>query len=204
MGLLSASVSVTRYKVEGEFETPVLETITDGLSKNVITDIDGDIAESVVGWTSFENPFKPDFKGSSFVIGTYLVFSLRIDKKTVPSKIVKKHYTLEMAKQLAESGREHLSRNEKRLLKENVVSMLNQRTLATPNIYDIIWNKEDALLWFFSTQKAANEALETLFSKSFKLTLIRLFPYTIADLMTDLSDTERDTLSGISPTKFTE
>jgi len=81
MGLLSSSVSITRYKVEGELKEPVLETIANGLKNNIITEIDGDISEKAVGWTSFENPFKPDFDGSSFVIGTYLVFSIRIDKK---------------------------------------------------------------------------------------------------------------------------
>ena len=204
MGILSSSVSITRYKVQGELHEPVLETIAKGLKKNAIKDIDGDVADKAVGWTSFENPFKPDFEGSAFVLGTYLIFSLRIDKKAIPPKIVKKHYAMEMTKQLAKSGKDHLSKNERRLLKENIVNMLNQRTLATPNIYDIIWNKEASMLWFLSNQKAANEMLETLFSRSFKLTLVRLFPYTMAEFMTGLSDTDREVLSKLSPTKFTE
>ena len=204
MGLLSSSVSITRYTVEGKIESSVLETIAEGLREHRITDIDNDISEKAVGWTSFETPYQPSFEGSSFVIGSYLVFSLRIDKKTVPLKIVKKHFTIEMAKKLAESGREFLSRNEKRLLKENITDMLNQRALATPNVYDLIWNHEESWLWFFSNQKAANEELETLFSKSFGLTLVRLFPYTIADLSADLSDTDRDVLSKLSPSSFTE
>ena len=46
----------------------------------------------------------------------------------------------------------------------------------------------------FSNLKSANEALETLFIKSFGLHLIRLFPYTTADLIAGLSDHERDLL----------
>ncbi|MDM8524906.1 recombination-associated protein RdgC [Desulfococcaceae bacterium HSG8] len=204
MGLLSSAVSITRYTVKGELREPVPEVIAEGLKKNAIKEIDDDISEKAVGWTSFENPFKPDFEGSSFVIGTHLIFSLRIDKKVIPSKIIKKHFAIEMEKKLVESGRDHLSRNEKKQLKENVFTMLNRRALATPNVYDLVWNKEEAGLWFFSNLKAANEELETLFLKSFDLTLIRLFPYTIADLMTGLSDADRDVLSKLSPTKFTE
>lgn len=204
MGLLSSSVSLTRYKVKGELKEPVLETIEQGLTRNVIKDIDDDVSEKVAGWTSYENPFEPDFAGSSFVIGAYLIFSLRIDKKAVPAKVIKKHYTLEMTKRLAESGREHLSRNEKRLLREEIVNMLNRRALATPSVYDVLWNKEESFVWFFSTQKAANEALETLFSKTFDLSLIRLFPYSIAELTAGLSDAEIGLLSELSPTRFTE
>jgi hypothetical protein len=55
-------------------------------------------------------------------------------------------------------------------------------------------------LWFLSTVKSANEELETLFFKSFQIPIIRLFPYTTADLAMGLSDTERDILPGLSAT----
>lgn len=204
MGLLSSSVSVTRYKVEGKPAEPVLETVADGLRKNVILEIDKDIAEKSVGWTSFETPFKPDFEGSSFVIGTYLIFSLRIDKKAIPSKIVKKLFDEEIAKRLAETGRERLSRPEKQAVRENVLNSLSLRIPATPSMYDLVWSMEEEWLWFFSNQKAANEELETLFSKSFDLSLVRLFPYTAADLTAGLSDADRVLLSELSPARFTE
>jgi DNA recombination-dependent growth factor C len=202
MRLLSSSVSITRYKVEGEIQGHLIKTIMDGLNKNSITEIDDQPMEKAAGWTSFDNPYLPDFETSSCVIGAHFTFSLRIDKKNIPSKIIKKYYTLEMAKRLAESGREYLSRNEKKEIKEHVANALSLRIPATPNIYDIIWNYEKSSLWFFSNQKAANEDLETLFSKSFGLTLIRLFPYTMANLASGLTDKERDLLSTISPTKF--
>ena len=203
MGLLSSSVSITRYKVEGQVEGPILETVSDGLKKNCITEIDDDASEKTIGWTSFDQPFKLDFEGSCFVIDTYLVFSLRIDKKTIPPKIIKKQYAMDASKRLAESGRNYLSRDEKRDIMDHVTNVLSLRIPATPNVYDLIWNYEDASLWFFSNLKSANEELESLFLKSFNLTLIRLFPYTTACSMKDISDTERDFLSRLMPTKFT-
>jgi hypothetical protein len=47
-----------------------------------------------------------------------------------------------------------------------------------------------------------NEGREMLTDRSFHLSLIRIFPYTAADLLSDLSDPERDTLIGLSPTHF--
>jgi hypothetical protein len=155
-----------------------------------------------VGWTSFEKPFQPDFGGSLFVYGEYFVFSLRIDKKNIAPKILKKHYTVEAAKRLADSGREYLSKSEKKIIKDHVINTLSLRIPATPNIYDLVWHHEDSNVWFFSNLKAANEELETLFSKSFDLSLIRMFPYTSTFLSTDISDSQRDELQKISPTQF--
>ena len=204
MGILSSSVSVTRYKVVGKLEEPILETVANGLKKNAITEIDNDISEKAVGWTSFHKPYHPDFYGSSFVYANHLVFSLRIDKKSIPAKILKKHFMIESARRLAKTGREFLSRNEKKILKDQIIDRLSLRIPATPNLYDIIWSYEESSLWFFSNLKAANEELETLFRHSFDLTLIRLFPYTTADLILGLSDSERDILSNLSPTAFVD
>jgi DNA recombination-dependent growth factor C len=204
MGILSSSVSVTRYKVEGKLIEPILETVANGLKKNAIAEIDDDISEKAVGWTSFHKPYHPDFYGSSFVYGKDLVFSLRIDKKSIPAKVLKKHFMIESTRLLAKTGREFLSRNEKAGLKDQIVDRLSLRIPATPNVYDLIWSYEESSLWFFSSLKAANEELETLFRHSFDLTLIRLFPYTTAELILGLSDSERDILSNLSPTPFAD
>lgn len=202
MGLLSSTVSITRYRVEGKLEKPVLETIAKCLKKNVIRD--DDASDRIVGWTSFDRPFNPDFEGSSFLIGTYFVFSLRIDKKTVPRSLIKKECALETARRLAATGRKYLSRDEKRMVKEHVTSALTLRIPATPNVHDLIWNHEESFLWFFSTLKSANEELETLFFRSFQLPVIRLFPYTTADLVMGLSGAQRDILLKLSATVFAE
>jgi hypothetical protein len=204
MGILSSSVSITRYQVKGPLKAPILETVANGLKKNAITEIDEDVSEKAVGWTSFHNPFHPDFSGSSFVYGNYFVFSLRIDKKSISPKLFKKHFTMESAKHLASSGRQFLSRNEKKVLKDHVFHKLSVRIPATPSLYDAIWKYEESCLWFFSNLKAANEELETLFSRSFQITLIRLFPYTAGNLTMALTGSEKDKLSSLSPSGFTE
>ena len=204
MGILSSAVSITRYKVEGKLKEPVLETILNGLEQNSVSEIDDDISERAVGWTSFESPFNPDFRGSSFDYGSYLSFSLRIDKKTIPPKVLKKYRDIESARRLAESGRTYLSKDEKQSIKENVTTLFHRKLPATPHVYDVLWNLAGSRLLFFSNLKVANEELETLFFKSFRLTLIRLFPYTIADLTVDLSPDERDRLLNLTPTSFME
>lgn len=204
MGLLSSSTSVIRYHVNGRIESPVIETIYKGLTQNAVKEIDGDQQEKTVGWTSFTNPYVPEFENSSFVMGEYLVFSMRLDKKTIPTQVVKKHCMLEMNKILERDGRQYLSKNEKKNLKTHVIEILSRKIPATPQVYDLVWHFEDAWLWFFSNQKAANEALESLFHQSFNLRLIKLFPYTAADLLCSLPDEDRDRLNRLEPAIFTE
>jgi recombination associated protein RdgC len=202
MSILSSLISITRYKVEGRLKEPVLETVAAVLKKNAISEIDDQSSEKAVGWTSLKKPYQPDFRGSDFVYGNYLVFSLRIDKKSIPSKVVKKYFLIESTRRLAESGRQYLSRSEKQIIKDQVIDRLNIKVPATPNVYDLIWNYEDSVLWFFSNLKTPNEELETLFFRSFDLRLIRMFPYTAAHLASDLTAAEKDILSKISPTNF--
>ncbi len=203
MSLLSSSVSITRYQVEGQLKTPILETVAAALKKHTISEIDDASLERAVGWTSFEKPYQPDFGGSGFVYGNYLVFSLRVDRKTVPPKVLKKHVVIESDRRLAESGRPYLSRNEKERIRDQVIDRLHATVPATPYIYDLVWNYEDARLWFFSNLKAANEELETLFLRSFDLTLIRMIPYTEAYYTSDLTDTQKDQLLELTQTPFT-
>ncbi len=202
MGILSSAVSITRYQVEGKLEMPVMETVAVGLKKNAISEIDEDATDRASGWTSLEHPYQPDFEGSSFVVANLFLFALRIDRKSIPPKLLKKHLTLETAKYLEKTHRRFLSKDEKQTLKDKVVTGLAVRMPSVPNVYDVVWNYEERVLWFFSNLRSANEELETVFKRSFNLSLIRFFPYTAADLVSGLTDQERDVLTGLSPTHF--
>ncbi|MEJ2155307.1 MAG: exonuclease [Desulfobacteraceae bacterium] len=203
MGLLSSTTSLTRYKVNGKLEDPILDTIAAGLKKHTISDIDDNPSEQAAGWASFQDPFNSDFDGSSFMIGTYIVFALRVDRKSVPSKMVQKHYAIESTKRLNELGRDFLSASEKRMVKDHVINMLNLKMPSTPNVYDVVWQYESGELWFFSNLKSANEALETLFIKAFGVSLVRSIPYTMAMMDPNISDHEQDLLHKLSANQQT-
>ncbi len=84
MGILSNTVSLTRYHIHGSLTKPVMDTVYQGLVGHTVKEIDQKPYEKSVGWTSFEKPYAPDFSGSSFMVGSFFIFSLRIDKKSVP------------------------------------------------------------------------------------------------------------------------
>lgn len=205
MGLLSSTQTIARYRVEGDLPDNATELVRGGLKKNAINDIDNEAQDMAVGWTDFEAPFTPDFDSATILIGEHFVFGLRIDKKSIPSKVVKQQVAIESAKRLAQGDREFLSKNEKKEIKDHVMNVLTIRIPPTPNTFDVVWDYSRREVWLFTTQKAANEEFETLFNKSFGgLKLVRIFPYTMADLTFSLSNPERDRLAQITPEDFTE
>jgi recombination associated protein RdgC len=193
-------MAITRYRVEGLLKGAPTEAVYSGLKKNTIPDIDDDTVDKASGWTSFEHPYFPSFEGSSFVFGSLFLFALRIDRKSVSPNLIKKHVSIETAGHLKQ--KRFLSRDEKTALKDKVTKELLVRVPSSPNVYDVIWNYEPASVLFMTRLKSANEEFETLFRRSFNLGLIRVFPYTAADLLSDLPDPQRDMLMGLSPTQF--
>lgn len=204
MPLLSSSSSITRYRVEGEEKNISSEFIRENLQKNRFPEIEDPAALLTSGWTPFESHYLSEFSVYPISFGTFILFCLRMDKKSIPSKILKKHISLETQKRLKETGKNFLGKNEKKSLKEDVEASLLLRIPATPNLYDVMWNVEEKELWFFSGQKAANEELETLFARSFACSLIRIFPYTFAFNHNELTDHEKDLFTGLSPVRFSE
>jgi DNA recombination-dependent growth factor C len=202
MGFFSSSAAISRYRVEGQTEGPLLETVREGLNRYLIRDIDQQAEERTIGWTNVDRPYAPSFEDSSFAIADFFLFALRIDKKSIPAKVIQKNLAEATAKRKAETERDFLSLSEKKMLKEHVINVLALRIPATPSIYDILWDYAENELWLFSTQKAAGEALESLFSKSFNLSLVRLFPYTMAEFHPGLTDAARDLLNKLTPCSF--
>lgn len=199
MPLFSNSIAIARYKVSGTLAAPVNEKILEALNQNSIEAVSNEDSTKQIGWTSLEKPYRPYFDDFSFVYANYLSFALRVDKKTIPPKLVKQQFTMECEKKLSDTGRQYLSANEKKEIREHVTSVLSMRIPAVPDVYELVWQHENQELYFFSTLKSANEDLEHLFSHSFNLKLIRLFPYTYATLTANLSDAELDAFNNIKP-----
>lgn len=198
MGLLSTTTSLTRYRVKGQLDEPIMDSVYRGLKQHCISDIDENPSEQAVGWTTFQNPYQNGFNGANVMFGTDFVFALRIDKKSIPAKMVQKHIALESEKRLKDLGREFLSANEKQAIKDMVLNKLHLKIPSTPSVYDIVWQYEKKSLWFFSNLKGANEELETLFIKSFGLSLIRSIPYTMAAFDHKMTSEQLDALSRLS------
>jgi len=202
MGLISSTHSISRYHIDGKIEGSLTETIRAGLIKHSIPKIENEYDDISAGWTPVESPYNPDFDKFSFLFGTVFLFSMRIDKKSIPAKLIQKYMAIEIEKKKEKSGRDFISKNEKTEIKEMVTDILMHKIPAIPNVYDVLWNYEEKNLYLYTTQKAANEFFETIFLKSFNLKPIRLFPYTIADTKSNFTNTQKDRIQTLVPLKY--
>jgi DNA recombination-dependent growth factor C len=202
MGFLSATVSMSRYRITDSFDTEPMEQVRDGLIRHAIPTLENEYEEISAGWTPFESPYLPDFEKFPFVFGTYFLFSLRIDKKSIPAKLVHKQMAIEIEKKKHASGRDFVSKNEKSEIKETVMDVLMHKMPAIPNVYDLLWDYDTGNLFLFTTQKAANEFFETIFFKSFNLKPVRLFPYTLVETKSAFSSANKDRILTLTPLHF--
>lgn len=202
MGFLSATVSMSRYRITDSFDTEPMEQVRDGLIRHAIPTLENEYEEISAGWTPFESPYLPDFEKFPFEFGTYFLFSLRIDKKSIPAKLVHKQMAIEIEKKKHASGRDFVSKNEKSEIKETVMDVLMHKMPAIPNVYDVLWDYDTGNLFLFTTQKAANEFFETIFFKSFNLKPVRLFPYTLVETKSAFSSANKDRILTLTPLHF--
>jgi DNA recombination-dependent growth factor C len=202
MGFLSATQSMSRYRITDSFDSEPMEQVRNGLIHHAIPKLENEYEEISAGWTPFESPYLPDFEKFSFVFGSYFLFSLRIDKKSIPAKLVHKQMAIEIEKKKAETGRDFISKNEKSELKETVMDVLMHKMPFIPNVYDVLWDYDTGDLFLLTTQKAANEFFETLFFKSFILRPIRLFPYTLVETKSAFSPAHKDRIMTLTPLHF--
>lgn len=202
MGVISSTHSISRYHIDGNIEGSIIEDVRNGLIQHSIPKIESEYDEISAGWTPVESPYNPDFDKFSFQFGTYFLFSLRIDKKSIPAKLIQKYMAIEIEKKKDVSGREFISKNEKSEIKEMVTDILTHKIPSIPNVYDVLWNYEEKNLYLFTTQKAANEFFETIFFKSFKLKPVRIFPYTLVETKSTFSNSQKDRVLSLVPVKY--
>lgn len=201
MGFVSRSVSLMRYRVQGQIEGPFWEAVDDGVRKYVFHSVEGPGDEVGIGWTSIDDFTDTEFQGASYVRGNYVSLGLRVDTVRVPPRILEMHVKQETKKRLAETGRQRLSSSQRRELKEYIKESLKKNTLPSIQVFDLVWETSQGVAYFASLSIKARERVEELFKKSFGLTLIPLVPYMLAEeRLTDAAEKRR--LENLTPSSM--
>jgi len=181
MALLSNSSSFVRYSVSGEMPENFWDFAAERIRAFAFRDIDDNFEEKSIGWVSVRNMFDSAFAYASYMAGDYIVLALRIDERKIASAVLKKFCMKEEERVKKEKELPRLSRGHRQEIKESVKLMLLKKALPTPSVYDLCWNLSDSTLYFFSTNKKAQEILENFFKETFNLTLTLQIPFLTAE-----------------------
>jgi len=120
-----------------------------------------------IGWVSIHNLCVTDFPYDECWFNQYLIFSLRMDNKRLPAKLLKAMLDLRVRDWLIETGREKIPAAVKRELKEQLELELFPRQLPAVASHDICWDTSTGIVRFFNTSERVNEIFRVLFFRTF-------------------------------------
>jgi recombination associated protein RdgC len=176
MGLLKGQFTFSRYRVIGDLPPSHRDFIDRQIKlfsfKNVLSE-----SEKIMGWTSLENVLDTNFEYANYLLDDYIIFSLRIDRKTVPAPLLRLK-TLEAERsRMKDKGVERLYKSEMKDIRDAVHLNLLQSTPAVPSFYEVCWSLSEKWIMFGShTEKVADD-FEDLFKRTFNMKLIPLVPW---------------------------
>jgi hypothetical protein len=185
MGILSNTVSICQFRVVGDIPaTDTFEWASTNLSRLGFTSIDHSVAELSAGWVHVDDHRENSFAvPAAFWRDHYLVFTLRQDKRSIPTVLLRSHLQLEEREFLAANpGYTKVPKQKKEELRDAVRTKLLARVLPVPSTYDAVWETGSNILTLATVGSKAVEQFETLFKKTFEgLRLVVIHPYSRAE-----------------------
>lgn len=203
MTILSASLGLTRYRIIEEVPRELLSQVPEKLKKFCFVDIDATADERAFGWTNIDDMLDMNWTQSPPEKAEYFTFKLRLDTRRISPAVLKKHYTIALNKELAhnkEQGKNFVSRDRKREVKEQVTLRLRARSLPIPAVFDIIWNPTTNRIYLDTTNPKIRALFEDHFTITFDLHLEPLTPFFMA--MDVLGEKAAPRLENLDPTIF--
>lgn len=189
MGILANTVSICHFKVQGELpKEDIFSWTVKQLAANRFNPIDQGSEELSLGWVHLDDPRSSEFDSPAVCWREhYLMFTLRRDKRSVPTAILKAHLERAHEQWLAENPSfNKVPKQKKEDIKEAVQAMLLSQTLPTPATYDAVWDTQSGLLTFSSLSPKVIELFEEQFKKTFEGLRVSAFhPYARAESVLD-------------------
>lgn len=177
MGLRKGTISFSRYRLIGALPDHFPAFFDERIRKNAFQSLWRTAEEKATGWTGLEDPLDTDFPYAAYAQGRYLLFSLRIDRKSIAPSLLRLRTTEAERNKLMETGQKKLYREQREAIREAVRLELLGRTLPVPSCFEICWSVKDHTLTFCSLSDKVFEELQTLFRDSFQLALSPYVPW---------------------------
>jgi hypothetical protein len=177
MGLCKGTLTFSRYRLIGALPDHFPDFFNERIRKNAFQTVWRTAEEKATGWTGLADPLDTEFQDASYAQGRYLLFSLRVDRKSVAPSLLRLRVTEAERGKLKETGQKKLYREQRDAIREAVRLELLGRTLPVPSFFEICWSVPENTLIFCSLSDKVFEDLQELFRNSFQLTLCPHMPW---------------------------
>jgi hypothetical protein len=179
MALPKGSVTFSRYRLIGSLPDHFTDFFNEQIKKNAFHAAWRTAEEKAAGWTGLGDPLDSDFSYASYAQGRYLLFSLRIDRKSVAPSLLRLRIMEAERNKQQETGQKKLYREQREAIRESVRLELIGKALPIPSFFEICWSVTEGRLLFCSLSDKVFEELQELFRTSFGLTLCPHMPWDV-------------------------
>lgn len=197
MGILAGAVSARRYHVVGEITDNWRTKFQEALDTHAFKEPAIEQGkEELEGWCSAHNLLDISFADpTQWLYNEWAVFALRVDKKSLPARLVSATVQKRAQAWCKERGVEKCPTAIKRQLKEDLEKEWLAKTLPRVATTECAWNVVERRLLLHTLSEKGADRFRTRFLKTFGLKLIAWSP------LDDLGDEHlRDALVGGAPT----
>lgn len=177
MGIRKGTVTFSRYRLIGKLPDHFPGFFNERIRMNAFRNVWRTADEKAAGWTGLDDPLDTDFPYASYALGQYLLFCLRVDRKSVAPSLLRLRVMEAERGKLAETGQKKLYREQREAIREAVRLDLLGRSLPVPSFFEVCWSVPDHRLIFCSLSDKVFEELQELFRDSFQLTLFPDLPW---------------------------
>lgn len=182
MAILKGKLTVRRYRVAGEIPEGFRESYQESLQSYAFREsADPRRTAEVLGWVEIHNLLDTSFQDfNRWLYDRFLVFALRVDKRSVPAKLFQAHLEKREQAWCQEQSKQRCPAAVRKELKELLEYEMLAKTLPKVAVYEACWNIIEGRLLFHNLSDAVNDRFRKLFFQTFGL---KLFPEEPLDLL---------------------
>jgi len=177
MGLIRGAFTFMQFSVDGKLPQAFTTFARSRIQGNAFREARSSTEEKRMGWVSATDVLDADFENTPFSLGDYLIFSLRIDRKVIPPKLMKVRLMEEQRRFLSEHQQTRIGKAMNEGLKEKVRLEIMTKSDPVPSFYDVLWAVGQNKVYFSSLSDKVADDFVDYFKKTFSLGLKRMAPH---------------------------
>lgn len=173
MGILSGAMTFRRFRVEGELPSAWREVVRERLAEMAFREpVGGARDEELEGWVRIDDLLDTGFTDpNGWLVHPWVVFALRVDKKSLPRNLVKATVAQQVRAWCLERGVERCPASERKRMLEELEDAWYARQLPRVQLVEVAWNVVEGFALIGTTGERMTDRVRTRFHRTFGLEL---------------------------------
>lgn len=202
MGFAGGTVSFQRFFVDGPMLTDVTDTFLSQLQGRAFGRLATLPDDTELGWIGPGHLFETELRAERIAFGRFVLLALRVDTLKAPPAVVRSYVRQEEETALQASGREYLSKGERKRARQAATDRAAQEVRAgafrRSQSYPALFDLAGRTAYLGALGQSVGEKFMVLFHDTFGANLTPAWPETLATRK--LSAAKRDrALEGLMP-----